>query len=250
MIRGLYTSAMGMISQMQRMDVVSNNIANVDTVSFKRDHVVSHAFSDMLMLRINDPGVRLFQQWPIGRVSPGVFVDDVHTDFAQGSLRQTGSPLHMAIHGPGFFVVSVDGEELFTRDGSFTMFHGMLLTTDGARVQGLNGDIILPHGEIVIGDNGRIYVDGEYVDTLQMVGFENMQHLRKMQDNLFRPTEDAVRAAFQGQIRQGFLENSNINSVAEMVQLINLSRAFEINSNMITIQDQTLQRAANDIVGR
>jgi flagellar basal-body rod protein FlgG len=243
-----------MITNMQRMDVITNNMANADTTSFKRDHVVSHQFSELMMNRLYDPwslpGVRLFKPTAIGNVAPGVFIDDVFTDWTQGSLRQTHSPFDIALQGQGFFVVNHNGEELFTRDGSFTTFNGMLLNQVGGRVQGLNGDIILPDGQAVVSETGRIYVNGEYIDTLMLTTFTDLHSLRKMEDNFFRTTDDSVRMGFEGRVRQGFLENSNSNIVNEMVQMIALSRAFETNSRILSIQEQTLGRAVNDIAGR
>ncbi|MCL2500181.1 MAG: flagellar hook-basal body protein [Defluviitaleaceae bacterium] len=254
MIRGLYTSALGMITNMQRMDVITNNMANADTTSFKRDHVVSHQFSELMMNRLHDPwsmpGLRLFHHTPVGPVAPGVFVDDVFTDWTQGSFRQTGSSFDLALQGQGFFIVNLNGEELYTRDGSFTLFNGMLLTAEGGRVQGMSGDIVIPDGIASISERGRIYVNGEYVDTLQFTNFSDLHSLRKMEDNFFRTTEDSVRIPFGGRVHQGYLENSNSSIVNEMVQMITASRAFETNSRMVTVQDQTLQRAVNDIAGR
>jgi flagellar basal-body rod protein FlgG len=251
MIRGLYTSALGMITNMQRMDVITNNMANADTTSFKRDHVVSHQFSELMMHRLNDPwnmpGVRLFQSTPVGPVAPGVFVDDVFTDWTQGSMRQTGSVFDLALDGRGFFVVNLNGEEVFTRDGAFTLFNGILMTHEGGRVQGLNGDIVLPDGIALISETGRIYVNGDYIDTLLLTNFTDLHSLRKMEDNFFRTTEDSVRSGFAGRVNQGYLENSNSNIVNEMVQMIALSRAYETNARIISIQDDTLQRAVNDI---
>lgn len=255
MIRGLYVSALGMITNMQRMDVVTNNIANVNTTGYKRDHVVSHAFSDVMMSRMNDPGMRMFHSMPIGTINPGVFVDDVFTSFHQGALQQTGNTLDLALTGQGFFTVMLDGEELFTRDGAFTMHNGLLLTHEGGRVQGQNGDIYLPNGYIVIDENGLITVNGEYIDTLRLVSFDRdgLHSLRKTQDNFFRISEYTLpehSLEFEGIVSQGFLEASNVNIVQEMVQMITNSRAYETNARMVTVQDGTLQRAVNDIARR
>ncbi|MCL2840690.1 MAG: flagellar hook-basal body protein [Defluviitaleaceae bacterium] len=251
MIRGLYTSALGMITNMQRMDVITNNMANVNTTAYKRDHVVSHAFSDQFLHRLNDPGIRMFNHSQIvGRINPGVFVDDVFTAFTQGSMQQTGNSLDIAIFGQGFFTINVDGEEMFTRDGAFTLFNGMLMTATGGRVQGLNGDIVLPNGYIVIDERGRIFVNDEYQDTLQMTMFTDLHSLRKQHDNLFTITENSEIIPFEGTLQQGFLEGSNVNIVSEMVQMITLSRAYETNARMVTIQDNTLQHAVNDIARR
>ncbi|MCL2387058.1 MAG: flagellar hook-basal body protein [Defluviitaleaceae bacterium] len=254
MIRGIYTSALGMITNMQRMDVVTNNIAHVNTTGHKRDIVVSHEFSDVLMSRMNDPGIRMFNHVPIGHINPGVFVDDVFTVFGQGAFQQTGNTLDLAIAGQGLFVVQENGEELFTRDGSFTMANGLLMTNQGALVQGQNGNIQLPEGYIVINEQGRIYVNDEYVDTIRIQNFtpEGFHSLRKAKNNLFRVSDytEGTMIDFEGTIQQGFLEGSNVNIVQEMVNMITISRSYETNARMITIQDGTLQRAVNDIARR
>jgi len=251
MVRGLYTSALGMITSMQRMDVVTNNLASVNTTGFKRNHVVSHEFSDLFLHRLNDPGVRMFGPPMIGRINPGVFVDDVFTVFDQGPLQQTGGPLDLALMGLGFFVVGSGEEEFFTRDGSFSIAPGgFLVTSAGARLQGVNGDIVIPNGEIVITDDGRVMVNDEYVDTIRLASFSNLQSLRKMENNLFRTTEESVSIPFAGTVSQGFLEGSNVNIVSEMVNMITLTRHYDTNARMVQIIDGTLQNAVNDIARR
>ena len=250
MVRGLYTSAIGMHNSMQRMDVITNNLANINTTAYRRDHVVSHAFTEQFLYRLHDPDFRILNPIIIGRVSPGLFVDEIFTDWSQGSLQQTYGPLDLAIMGEGFFSVLVDGEMLFTRDGSFTLAHGLLMTSCGGRVQGLGGDIILPNGEISIGEDGRIFVNGEYIDTLRLTTFTDLHTLRKLDNNFFRTTADSVEAPFAGTVGQGFLEGSNFNIVSEMVQMITLSRAYDTNARMVSMQDQTLQQAVNDIARR
>ena len=250
MVRGLYTSALGMITHMQRMDITTNNMAHVNTTAHRRDHVVSHAFSDQMMTRLNDPGIRMFNRFDIGTVNPGVFVDDVFTSWEQGAFEMTGNPLDLALSGQGFFTVNLEGEEVFTRDGTFTLFNGMLITSSGGRVQGLNGDITLPNGNIAIDDNGRIFVEGEYIDTLRLTTFTDLHSLRKMQDNFFRTTEYSEVSAFEGTVQQGFLEGSNVSIVREMVNMITNSRAYETNARIITLTDQTLHHAVNSIGSR
>ena len=250
MVRGLYTSAIGMHNSMQRMDVITNNLANVNTTAYRRDHVVSHAFTEQFLYRLHDPDFRILNPIIIGRVSPGLFVDEIFTDWSQGSLQQTHGPLDLALMGEGFFVVLVDGEELFTRDGAFTLAHGVLMTSCGSRVQGLGGDINLPNGEISISEEGRIFVNGEYIDTLRLTTFTDLHTLRKLENNFFRTTADSVEAPFIGTVGQGFLEGSNSNIVNEMVQMITLTRAYDTNARMVSMQDQTLQQAVNEIARR
>jgi flagellar basal-body rod protein FlgG len=240
-----------MITQMQRMDVVTNNIANADTTGYKKDQVASQSFTEMLIHRINDPGVRMFRDNPIGGLGHGVFIDEVYTDFTNGPMKQTHGALDIAINGRGFFVVNVNGEEVYTRDGSFVLrADGTLITTDGGAVQGQNGDINLPRGVIDIDESGRIFVNEELVAQFRMIDFSDTTDLRKLQNNYYRTIEGAEAIPFEGLINQGFLESSNVNSVKEMVEMIALSRSYETNSRMITIHDTTLGRAVNDIARR
>jgi len=262
MLRGLYTSALGMTTQMQRMDVVSNNIANVNTTAFKRDSVAAQAFSDRLAHRINDPAVagtlRLMSgSSPVGGLTQGVFIDEVFTDFSTGGVRETGGPLDLALSGSGFFAINVtnnDGseQEKFTRDGSFTLAaDGTLVTSMGSRVQGQGGGSInIPIGVISVDENGRIFSNDAYVDTIRVVDFDNPESLRKTRGSYFTVTEETEMADFGGRIIQGFLENSNIQAVREMVELVALSRAYEANARMVQIHDETLGRAVNEIARR
>jgi len=145
-------------------------------------------------------------------------------------------------------------EQLYTRDGAFTMHGGLLLTAEGGRVQGENGDIQLPEGYITIDDRGRIFVNDEHIDTLLMTNFnlDGLHSLRKMEDNFYRASEltDGTEIPFEGLVQQGFLEGSNVNIVNEMVQMITISRSYESNAKMITIQDGTLQKAVSEIARR
>ena len=251
-----------MTTQMQRMDVVSNNIANVNTTGFKRDAVAAQDFSDRLGHRIDDPAVqgvlRLFgRNRPVGPLSQGVFIDEVFTDFATGGIRETGGPLDVALTDRGFFAVTVtnpDGseQEKFSRDGSFTLAaDGTLVTLAGSRVQGESGGSInIPIGIIIIDELGRITSNGEYVDTIRVVDFANPETLRKTRGSYWAVTEETEMVAFTGRVEQGFLENSNVSAVREMVELVALSRAYEANARMVQIHDETLGRAVNEIARR
>ena len=262
MLRGLYTSALGMTTQMQRMDVVSNNIANVNTVGFKRDGVAAQAFTDRLAHRLDDPAVTgvlrlLGRNHPMGIMSPGVFIDEVFTDFSTGGLRHTGAPLDLALTSSGFFAITADNfdgseQEKFSRDGAFTLrADGTLVTLEGSRVQGIGGgDIVLPVGIIIIDENGRILVNDEYVDTIRIVDVANTESLRKTRGSYYIVTEETELIDFTGRIEQGFLENSNVQVVNEMVELVALSCAYEANSRMVQLHDETLGRAVNEIARR
>jgi flagellar basal-body rod protein FlgF len=252
MIRGLYTSALGMTSQMKKMDVVSNNIANLNTGGFKRDVVVSRAFTDEITHRIDD--ISDTKKNPkIGKMSLGVFVDEVVTDFTTGALINTGANLDVAISGQGFFSIQITDKkgnvtEKYSRDGAFTLASdGTLSTKSGGVVLGNEGPIVLNSADVTIDENGNVYSNNELVDTLKLVDIEDVGTLRKFGDNLFETTKDSNVKPFTGTTIQNFLENSNINSVREMIEMITLSRVYETNQKMIGIHDTILAKAVNDI---
>lgn len=254
MLRGLYTSGLGMTTQMKRMDVVANNIANADTTAFKRDGVITQSFSEELLKRINDPEKNsVSMEAKLGNISQGLFVDTVYTDFSAGNMQRTGGTFDLAIAGSGFFAVSVTDRqgnttERYTRDGAFTLSADRtLMTKDGHKLLGENGEIVVPDGSISIDENGVIRVDGEEIDIIKMVDFQNPQSLRKIGSNLFTTTNETQTVEFGNTIIQGHLENSNINTVREMVELISVSRAYEINQKMVQNHDTIMGRIANDI---
>ena len=263
MIRGLYTSAIGMAGQLKRMDVTANNLANADTPGFRRDVVVTQSFGDVMMQRIRDYEMRGFAtaSGNLGPGSLGFIISSIHRDFSTGSLQPTGRPFDLALDGPGFFQVAFTdaaGETTikYTRGGTFTLSsEGTLVTLTGHPVLNAGGGPItlssgLVSGIVNISDDGVIFVNGEAVDTINVVSFEDATTLRAFGDSLYNITEDAVAVPFTGRIVQGFIETSNVNIVREMVEMISLSRAYEANSRMITIADQTLGQAVNDIARR
>lgn len=255
MVRGLYTSATGMLAQQKRMDVITNNIANADTTGFKKDGVVSRSFDEEVTRRINDKtqleGASLSRK--IGDMSLGTYVDEVYTDFSQSGFKQTNGNLDVALNGSGFFAINVtnkNGEttEKYTKDGCFTLGNeGKLMTLEGNIVLGENGPITLPLGTVNIEETGDIYVNGQRIDKLKIVDFENKETLKKFGDSLIETTEQTTPKDFLGSVSQGFLETSNVDSVKEMVNMITVMRAYEMNQKMVQIHDQTLSKAVNEI---
>jgi flagellar basal-body rod protein FlgG len=257
MLRGLYTSGLGMTTQMNRLNVISNNIANADTAGFKRDNVITQTFTQELMNRVNDPGMNRPRVQPIGTIRSGMFVDDIHTDFSQGGLRPSNSPVHMALSDRGFFGIQVtnaagEAETRYTRDGSFVMGPGgLLMTTEGNYVLDADGGLItIPTGEIIVFTNGGIRVNGDVVAQLMLVDFENPQSLRKMGDNLFAVTDETIMQDFTGAVFQGYIELSNVNSVREMVEMIATMRNFELNQRAALAHDRHMDHIANSIARR
>jgi flagellar basal-body rod protein FlgG len=246
-----------MATQMNKLNVISNNIANTDTTGFKRDQVITQTFTHELMNRLNDPGMARPRVEPIGRITSGMFIDDIHTDFSAGGLRASNSPTHMALSDRGFFAIEVmnaagEAEIRYTRDGSFVNEPGgLLMTTEGNYVLDVNGErITLPAGEIHIYTNGEIHVGGVLLTTVMVQDFENPQSLRKIGDNLYQVTDETVMQDYAGGVFQYFLELSNVNAVREMVDMIATMRNYELNQRAALTHDTHMDHIANSIARR
>lgn len=254
MIRGLYTSASGMIMEAIRTDITANNIANTDTSGFKKELAVLKAKPEMNIYRFNDvkdiPNKKLFSTHYIGKLGTGTVVDETYTSFEQGQIVNTGNTYNLALAGNGFFTITDgDGNISYTRDGSFGRNQdGYIVTKEGNYLLGERGTIILNDGDTAINNRGEVRLDGEYVDTVAVVDFPEITGLEKMKDNLFRETELSGQPfSVECQIIQGSVEKSNVNPIKEMVNLITALRAYEANQKCIQTHDDTLGKAVNDV---
>lgn len=254
MIRGLYTSSAGMQVEALRQEAIANNLANVNTVGFKRDLAVMEARANLAVSRLNDPvgpeidGLR--SGTPIGELGTGVVLDRVVKRFEEGNLIQTDAPLDFALAGEGFFSLSTPGgETLYTRAGDFTRdAQGVLVDKLGRGVMGQGGPVTLPPGEVTVGADGGVFVNGQMLDRFAIVRFANPDDdLEKLGDAAFRYRgEDAPQPA-TAQVLQGKLEGSNVNGVREMVEMIAVVRQYEANQKAISHQDETLAKAVNEV---
>ena len=186
MIRGLYTSAMGMIVQGKQQENISQNLSNIETNSYKQQQIIASASNQMSVInRSNHAGNRLTS---IGNMHFGTSVDDLYTDFHQGVLKETNNSLDFAIEGEGFFSVQLpNGEEAYTRDGSFRINeNGELVTKQGYPVLGYDGQTIPIMTDDVSADiyGGVQTQDGRYF-PLAIVSFEETQELHRLGDNLY-----------------------------------------------------------------
>ena len=254
MVRGLYTAYTGMINQQKRLDTVTNNLANASTTGFKREGLTSKSFDQMLTVKRNDLSVPYLNEG-IGKMSLGVKIGENYTDYSQGSFKETGNTYDLALAGNGFFTISYTDKkgntsEKYTRDGEFTMdSEGYLRTLEGDYVQGEGGNIMIPveTSEVSIRDNGDIYADGEYVDSLRIVDFEDYNNIEKFGENLYNVVDGATETESTAAVKQGYLEMSNINVVKEMVEMITISRAYESNQKLIQTEDDMLDKSVNQV---
>lgn len=255
MIRGLYTSASGMLTQWSRMDVVANNLANVNTAGYKKDVALVQAFPQILIHRTND--LYLIDKSPfkidmrpeIGLLGTGAQVEEVRPIISQGMLKQTEGELDVALNGDGFFTLEAPSGIFYSRDGSFKKdAQGYLVTNNGHYVLGLKGRIKLDAGKITISETGGVYLNNNLIDLLRITTFQNLKGLEKVGHNLW----DAKNAGIASQSNnfttmQGYLEQANSNVVTEMVEMIKTFRVYEANQRMILAQDNTLDLAINKV---
>jgi flagellar basal-body rod protein FlgG len=256
MARSLDIGATGMLAQQTNVDVISNNIANMTTAGYKLQRA---AFQDLIYQNIDRPGSTSSDAGttvPSGiQLGLGVRTGAVYRQHSQGTIRITDNPLHVALTGEGYLQIETpDGETAYTRDGTLQMNeNGELVTVQGYL---LTPGITIPPDAVSIDINldGEVLVKlpnqtaSQNVGQIQLASFVNPAGLDAIGDNLFMET-DASGAPTVGNpnqnefgaVRQGALEQSNVNVVEEITMLITAQRAYEMNSNVISTSDEMLQ---------
>ena len=231
---GLLESVETLINQEQRLNQVSNNLANVDTPGFKKETVT---FDEMLY-----QANRSRQ-----RVGKGLRINTIHQ---QGVVQKTDAPLDLAISGDGFFRVQTPAGVRYTRAGNFQRNNeGLLVTADGYPVLGEAGPVALTGTKVDVAGDGRLYVDGVQVNRLTVVTADP-KALKKEGENLFRLADGAAEEASpNSQLLQGHLEKSNVNTVTEMTEMIDLYRAYEGHQKMIQAVDDLAARKVGSLAG-
>lgn len=255
MIRGWYTGASGMNAQQNRLDAISNNLANVDTAGYKRDVTVSKAFPELLLRRTNADGV---YKTPfgsadaapvIGKLGLGVETNENYTDFEQGSFKATDTKTDMALAGQGFFAVQTPDGERYTRNGNFIIGkEGILETKDGYPVLGENGPVKVADDKFFVNEDGMIYDRNnmKLIDRFKIVRFDNERYLKKMGESMYNTNDISGDAHIaegneRPRMMQGYTETSNVNVVNEMVRMIEVNRAYEADQKTITSEDSMMQ---------
>lgn len=259
MIRALYTAATGMNAQETNIDNISNNLANVNTVGFKKGRA---DFQDLMYQYTVTPGAQTSQVTmnPTGvGVGLGVKTSSIQKVFTQGDLSSTGNQLDVAIEGDGFFqILKPDGQFAYTRSGVFQLdFNGQLVTSDGYQV---SPGIAIPQDAlgITIAQDGTVTVTQPnnpipaQVGQLVGVRFPNNAGLRAVGQNLYEQTQASgapVNGIFSqlgfGRLNQGFIESSNVSVVEQVVNMITAQRAYEASSKGITTADEMLSSVIN-----
>lgn len=246
MLRGLYASYAGMRAMLMRQDVTASNLANANSVGYKQDFAVIQAYPRRELTRVEGIG-RSVDLGPVGDGRGGSLVGRVRTDFAQGALKETGLATDLALEGEGFFAVRRGGEVLYTRAGNFGVdAGGFLVTAGGHPVLGEDANPLqVAGGEVFVGADGTVTVDGEVRGRLMLVAFDDPAALAKAGEGLF--AGQGARPAEGTAVRQGYLEFSNVDAVEQMVSMIECFRAYESCQRMLQAQDRTLQKLIEQV---
>ncbi|MDY6880757.1 MAG: flagellar basal-body rod protein FlgF [Desulfatiglans sp.] len=247
----IYIAASGALAFQKRLEIISNNLANINTKGFKEDLTLFRSYlpgpSDAVKADIEE----YLASEEVDLLDPHlsnnflVKVEDTITDFSPGDMRRTGNVLDLALEGDGFFCVNTPDGTQYTRKGNFTMNNdGVLVTEEGHPVLGNGGEIEVDGRDVVVDAQGNVSVDGNQIDTLRIVSFSDNSVLKKVGDVLFAPIDEQVseESAEGVTVNQGFLESSNVNAVQAMVEMIEVLRGYESYQKILrSIDDLTLQ---------
>jgi len=250
MVKGLYTAYTGMVNEQNRMDIMTNNLANASTVGYKKEGSTSQSFNDVLTVKIKDQSVGMRNVQRIGIKNPGVKIGENYTDYTQGSFRITDNTYDLALAGDGFFAIEFtnkagETDTKYTRAGQFTLNKdGYLVTEEGDYVLDTQNRRIRLNTllDSKITDDGTIYQNDQAVARIQVTDFEDYDYLEKYGETYYQPIEGA-----DAQVKSGYLEMANVQIVSEMVNLISITRAYESNQKVVQTIDGTLDVAANQI---
>ncbi|PKK91799.1 MAG: hypothetical protein CVV64_03820 [Candidatus Wallbacteria bacterium HGW-Wallbacteria-1] len=272
MLRGLYSSTGGMISEMYRTDCIANDLANVDTTGYKRTEATFTAYPRDMYNRIKDAMEQIGpmpipRPTPIGVMGTGVMVNDTITIFEQGRLEKTDNSTDMALNGEGFFTLVNDkGEARLSRNGSFTMDGtGTLVDHNGWRLASIPSGAVLPETTPLIDGAGKLAVqaaplkldpmtpftvtgegmvmqEGTLVGRIAISRVDRPGTLIRVGHNQYDLGQNSAFQTTQTGISQGYLEGSNVNPVKALVNLISAQRAYEANQKSIVSQDESLAR--------
>lgn len=241
MNRGIYVALSGTLAQEKRLDVLTNNLANVNTPGFKKDKAV---------FKIALPPVDS-QIFP----SQGVFKDKVFvetgavaTDFSVAPINQTGNPLDIAIDGNGFFEVMTPLGTRYTRDGSLRRSDkGELVTSDGYKVMGDGGPIRLEGGVVKVDRDGNISVDDATVGKLKIVDFPKPYSLKKEMENLYALPPSTKPVPSSAELKQGYTEGANVSVIREMTNMVDTMRSYESYIKAMQSMDEATGKVINEV---
>jgi flagellar basal-body rod protein FlgG len=248
---GVWLSAAGMQVNAYRQDIMANNLANASTVGFKRDLAVFH--ERQVASRADAQGQR-FQHPILDAMTGGTFVQPTVHTFEQGELEHSNNPLDVAIEGSGFLKVDDGGEPRYTRDGRMTLNPDgeLVLVAGGGRVRVVDdaGNAVRLDTDqtdpVVITHDGRIQQGQDEIAKLQVVDFDDTGLLTKQGGNLYQNHGAAITPS-ASRVHQYYTERSTSNPVRGLASMIEVSRMYELNANLISLQDHTIGQAVSTV---
>lgn len=253
MLDGMKMAAQGMMTQSARQDIITNNLANVGTAGYRKESISISSFTEILNRETG--GMDGMHQssceiaTPPGMEMSSKLSSSSVTHSSQGSLKETGNPFDMALddNGRGFFTIQTPEGIKFTRAGSFRLStSGYLVTNDGSFVLGHRGPMKLNGSNFQVSNEGVVSVDGKPVDRLLVTVFDDTKQLKRAGDSNF-VAEGGVRATTDFQLKQGYVEQANVNSINEMVDMMMVMRNYEANQKVLQAHDQRLQKTVNEL---
>ncbi|TDL79016.1 flagellar hook-basal body protein [Peribacillus frigoritolerans] len=266
MLRGFYTATAGMLAQQRRTEMLSNNIANANTPGYKSDQASLKAFPEMLLQRVESSKVPAPASPTVGTLNTGVYLQEMIPQFTQGDLRETGLSSDVALveelvpynaetnaKGALLFAVQTQANEVrYTRNGQFTRNENGELTLAGNPVLGTNGQpISLASDQFEITPDGTVRVDGAVQAQIEIVFAGDTRTLIKEGNGLFRSDEELQTAVgnpdISYQLKQGYVEGSNVDVSKSYTEMMTAYRAFEANQKVLQAYDRSMDKAVNEI---
>lgn len=254
MVRAFYTAVSGMIVQEAKQDVISNNLANANTVGFKSDDLFSKSLNNALLQNYSERVNGVPERTVLGTLSLKTDIDDTTTDFSGGEIQDTDKDTDFAIDGRGFFTVYREstGQTYYTRAGNFHVnVDGYLVTDNGDYVMGKNSAtgaderIKVGDGKITTTQNGDISINGTLSYKLDLADFNDYTKLKKIGDNLYQGQNPIQNAEVS--VKNCALEKSNVNLMTGMTDMMTAMRIFESDQKVVQSIDSTVDKAVNDV---
>ncbi len=257
MVKGIYTPLSGGLAQERVLEILANNLANVNTAGFKGDNVTFKLLEPEPFKNYKDPlppanyKQNMEDMMPFhGNDIAYVGVAGIHRDLNQGPAMETKNPLNVMLDGDGYFTVQTEEGERFSRNGEFKLSpEGILMTQSGHPLLGEKGTIVLRGGAFEINHLGEIYQDGQFKDRLLIQNFQDTSALERTGSNYYFyggvPEEKTLIK--NPNVRQGFLEGSNVNAIKNITAMIIAHRSYEAYQKAISNYDQMMERSSNQL---
>ena len=246
MSRGFYSLTSGMLTQQRKINISSNNVANMNTAGYKKEQAITSNFGSILINKYKQNGINE-EATPINDVSLIRTVVENNTIHSQGTLEETGSMTDFAIMGAGFFAVDNNGQILYTRNGSFNVDEEGYLVSEGiGRVQGEFGDIYIGGDKFDFAEDGSIIVEEEVVDSIAVYDFLDYNNLNKFGEGMFISDVEPDLLDYP-RIVNKTIERSNVNITEELTSILSSQRALQNASQALKIYDMINDKAVNEI---